>query len=182
MDNYIQVFQIISDQLVFANTGVSFNTNFLEANVINIALLLSGLIYVLKQFLGSILLSRYDKVLFAIHESEERLEQANLRLAESEKQLEQTQIIIDQITQEAELTAQTVRESILKQGESDIERLTFASKASISAAEYQVRQQIQQQITSLAIQKVHTQLQEQMTISMQEKIINTNIMELGGQL
>lgn len=182
MDNYIQVFQIISDQLVFANTGVSFNTNFLEANVINIALLLSGLIYVLKQFLGSILLSRYDKVLFAIHESEERLEQANLRLAESEKQLEQTQIIIDQITQEAELTAQTVRESILKQGESDIERLTLASKASISAAEYQVRQQIQQQITSLAIQKVHTQLQEQMTISMQEKIINTNIMELGGQL
>lgn len=178
----IQVFKFISDQLILTNAGVSFNTNFLEANVINIALLLSGLIYVLKQFLGSILLSRYEKVLFAINESEERLEQANLRLAESEKQLEQTQIIINEIIKEAELTAKTVRESILKQGQADIERLTVASKTSISAAEYQVRQQIQQQITSLAIQKVNTQLQEQMTISMQEKIINANILALGGQL
>lgn len=182
MDSNIQVFKLISDQLIFSNAGISLNTNFLEANVINIVLLLSGLIYVLKQFLGSILVSRQEKVLFAINESEERLEQANLRLVESEKQLEQTQIIINEIIQEAESTAQKVRESILKQGQLDIKRLTVASKASIAAAEYQVRQQIQQQITSLAIQKVNMQLEEQMTVSMQEKIINTSIMELGGQI
>nr|QCI04990.1 ATP synthase CF0 subunit I [Callithamnion tetricum] len=182
MDSNIQVFKFISDQLIFSDANVSLNTNFLEANVINIVLLLSGLIYILKQFLGSILISRYEKVLFAINESEERLEQANLRLIESEKQLEQTQIIINEIIQEAELTAKKVRESLLKQGQSDIERLTLASKASIAASEYQVRQQIQQQIISLAIQKVNIQLQEQMTNSMQEKIINNNIMQLGGQL
>ena len=178
----MQVFKLISDQLIFTDAGISLNTNFLEANVINIVLLLSGLIYVLKQFLGSILVSRQEKVLFAINESEERLEQANLRLLESEKQLEQTQIIINEIVQEAESTAHKVRESILKQGQLDIERLTAASKASIGAAEYQVRQQIQQQITSLAIQKVNMQLEEQMTVSMQEQIINTSIIELGGPI
>lgn len=176
MENSIQIFKFISD------TGISLNTNFLEANVINIVLLLSGLIYVLKQFLGSILTIRYEKVLFAINESEERLEQANIRLKESEKQLAQTQLIINEIIEEAELTAQKVRDSILQQGQLDIERLTTTSKDSIASAEYQIRQQIQKQIISLAIQKVNVQLQKQMTVYMQEKIIDNNIQQLGGRI
>nr|QCI09066.1 ATP synthase CF0 subunit I [Inkyuleea mariana] len=180
MENTIQIFKIVSEQ--YAHTGISFNSNFLEANVINITLLLLGLIYVLKQFLGSILVIRQEKVLFAINESEERLQQANIRLAESEKQLAQTQIVIGQIISEAELTAQKVRESILQQGKSDIERLTLSGKASISSAENQVREQIQQQITALAINKVSIELQNQVTANMKAKIIDNNIMQLGDKV
>nr|YP_009296197.1 ATP synthase CFO B chain subunit I [Sebdenia flabellata]AOM65132.1 ATP synthase CFO B chain subunit I [Sebdenia flabellata] len=178
MEDIMQIFQIFSighDQQV-----VSFNTDFLEANVINITLLLCGLIYVLKQFLGSILINRQEKVLFSIQEAEERLQQANTRLVESEKQLAQTQIVVSQIIKEAELTAQKVRQSILDQGKSDIERLTIASKASIVTAEQQIRQQIQQQVTALAIIRVTSQLQNQVTASMQAKIIDINIAKLGS--
>lgn len=160
----------------------SFNPNFLEANVINIIILLSGLIYVLKKFLGSILSIRQERVLSAIQESEERLQQARARLMEAEKQLAQTQVIINQIIREAEGTAQKVRESILAQGKSDIERLTIAGKASISTAEYQVKQQIQHQITSLAINRVTSELQNQVTPSMQAAIIDSSIAQLGGKL
>lgn len=180
MEYTIQIFKIFAEH--YSQEGVKFNFDFLEANVINILLLLSGLIYVLKQFLGSILLSRYEKVLSAIQESEERLKQANVRLVESEKQLAQTQIIISHIVEEAELTAQKVHQSILDQGKSDIDRLIIASKASISTAENQVRQQIQQQITALAISRVTAQLRSQVTASMQTKIIDSSIMELGGHL
>nr|YP_009391847.1 ATP synthase CF0 subunit I [Acrosorium ciliolatum]ARW59991.1 ATP synthase CF0 subunit I [Acrosorium ciliolatum] len=176
----MHIFQFLGQE--YTNTGISFNTDFLEANVLNILLLLSGLIYVLKQFLGSILSIRQEKVLFAIRESEERLEQANIRLNEAEKQLAQTQIIINQIIEEAELTAQRVRQSILEQGKYDIEKLTLSSKVSIKSAENQVRQQIRQQITALAISKVSIQLQNQMTPAIQMKIIDNSIIQLKGDI
>nr|YP_009391641.1 ATP synthase CF0 subunit I [Laurenciella marilzae]ARW59785.1 ATP synthase CF0 subunit I [Laurenciella marilzae] len=176
----MHIFQLLSQQS--ENIGISFNSNFLEANVINISFLLFGLVYVLRKFLGSILIQRQNKVLFAIRECEERLEQANIRLDEAEKQLAQTQIIINQIIEEAENTAKKVRQSILEQGKSDIDKLTLSSKASVKFAETQVRLQIQQQITALAIKKVSIELQSQMTSVMQTQIIDRNIIQLEGKI
>lgn len=176
----MKIFNVISESVVSSGFGLNFN--FLEANVFNITLLLAGLIYVLKNFLGSVLNDRQNKVLFAIRESEERLEQANIRLAEAEKQLTQTQIIINQIINEAEETAKKVRESILDQGKSDIEKLTQSSKISVKFAENQVKLQIQQQITTLAIQKVTSQLKKEMNPIIQSKIIDQNIMQLEGKI
>nr|YP_009392046.1 ATP synthase CF0 subunit I [Periphykon beckeri]ARW60394.1 ATP synthase CF0 subunit I [Periphykon beckeri] len=176
----MEIFEIVSQELFCK--GISFNSNFLEANVLNILLLLTGLIYVLKNFLGSILIDRQSKVLFAINESEERLKQANIRLNEAEKQLAQTQIIINQIINEAEVTAKKVRESILEQGKSDIEKLTKSSKLGIKFAENQVKLQIQQQITTLAIKKVSVDLKSQMNTAMQDKIIDKGIMQLKGKI
>nr|YP_009394118.1 ATP synthase CF0 subunit I [Rhodomela confervoides]ARW62680.1 ATP synthase CF0 subunit I [Rhodomela confervoides] len=176
----MKIFEIISQESLYA--GIGFNTNFLEANVLNILLLLSGLIYVLRKFLGSILSDRQSKVLFAIRESEERLEQANIRLIEAEKQLAQTQLIINQIIQEAEITAKKVRQSILEQGKSDIDKLIVSSKVSVKFAETQVRLQIQQQITFLAIKKVGVQLRSQMTSNMQANLIDQNIIKLEGKM
>ncbi len=176
----MKTFEIISQSLLY--TGIQFNSNFLEANVINIFLLLSGLIYVLKKFLGSILTDRQNKVLLAINESEERLKQANIRLNEAEKQLAQTQIIIEQIINEAEATAKKVRESILEQGKLDIEKLTNSSKTSVKFAENQVRLQIQHQITALAIKKVTVDLKSQMNSAMQSKLIDQGIMQLEGKI
>ena len=164
------------------NKGWGFNNDFLEANVINITLLFTGLVYVLKQFLGASLSSRQQKVLAAIEESEERLEKANIRLKESEKQFRQTEMVIKQIEEEAIITAEKVRNSILAQGKLDIERLTEAGKVSISIAERQVREQIQQQITSLAIRQVALELKEKMDITIQQKIIDENIIQLGDSL
>lgn len=178
--SYMKIFNVISENVV--GSGFSLNFNFLEANLINITLLLVGLIYVLKNFLGSVLNDRQSKVLFAIRESEERLEQANIRLAQAEKQLTQTQLIINQIINEAEETAKKVRESILDQGKLDIEKLTQSSKSSVKFAENQVKLQIQQQITTLAIQKVTAELKKQMNPIMHKKIIDQNMMQLEGKI
>nr|YP_009398445.1 ATP synthase CF0 subunit I [Lophocladia kuetzingii]ARW67631.1 ATP synthase CF0 subunit I [Lophocladia kuetzingii] len=176
----MQVVEMISQEK--ANLGISFNSDFLEANVLNISLLLAGLIYVLKNFLGSVLSARQNKVLFAIRESEERLEQANIRLDEAEKQIAQTQIIINQIIQEAESTAKRVKQTILEQGKLDIDKLTESSKTSVQFAENQVRLQIQQQITNLAINRVVNQLKSQITPSLQAQIIDKNIIQLEGKI
>lgn len=180
MDAYIVISNMLSQHT--ENKGFSLNTDFLEANVINIAILLFGLVYLLKQFLGALLEARRRKVLAAIQESEERLQKANVRLIESEKQFRQTTIVIGQIEQEAVLTAAKVRKSILEQGKLDIERLTEAGKSSIAIAEIQVREQIQQQIADLAVRQVASDLKKQMKLNVQARIIDENILQLGDKL
>jgi F-type H+-transporting ATPase subunit b len=162
--------------------GFGFNSNFLEANVINIAILLSGTIYLGKNFLTSALELRQQKVTEAIQEAEERLQQANSRLLDSEKQLAEAQSVIEKIKKEAETTARTVKETILAQGKVDIERMTNNGKSNIEQAELQIKKQIQQRIANLALDRVSTQLQDYMTPSLQSKVIDNNISELGGQL
>lgn len=68
--------------------GFSINTNILDTNIINLAILISALIYLGKEALGNILRNRQEKVFAAIQEAETKLEQANQRLKEAEKQLE----------------------------------------------------------------------------------------------
>lgn len=165
-----------------ATKGFGFNTNFLEANVLNIAILLSGVVYLGRNFLTSALEVRQQKVAEAIQEAEERLVQAKSRLLESEKQLTQAQAVIERIKREAEETARTVKENILAQGKLDIERLTNNGKASIEKAELQIKKQIQQRITDLAIQKVTVQLKEYMTPTLQSKVIDSSINNLGGKI
>ena len=177
MNINITVYSMIC--IYFASQDFSLNTDFLEANVINIVLLFSGLVYLLKQFLGALLLTRQKKVLAAIQEAEDRLQKASSRLVESEKQFKQTEIVMKQIEQEAMMTAAKVRQSILDQGRLDIERLTEAGKVSIGIAERQVREQIQQQITQLAIRQVSLDLKQQITHAIQCKIVDESIKQLG---
>jgi F-type H+-transporting ATPase subunit b len=162
--------------------GFGFNSNFLEANVLNIGLLLSGVVYLGRDFLTSALELRQQRVAEAIQEAEERLQQANTRLLDSEKQLTEAQSVIEKIKKEAETTARTVKETILAQGKVDIERLTNNGKSSIEQAEMQIKKQIQQRITDLAMERVSTQLQDYMTPSLQAKVVGNNIAQLGGQL
>jgi F-type H+-transporting ATPase subunit b len=177
---------IMSDFLFIAELssgkGWGFNPNFLEANVINIAILLYGVVYLGGNFLTSALESRQQKVAEAIQESEERLQQATARLTEAEKQLTEAQIVINQIKKEAETTARKVKETILAQGKLDIERLTNNGKSSIEKAEVQIKKQIQEHITNLAIERVSGQLKDYLTPNLQSKLIDTNISQLGGQL
>ena len=180
MVSLITTFNLISEQ--YQNKSWQLNFNFLETNVVNIIFLAGSLIYVLKKFLGAALIKRQEKVLLTIQEAENQLYQAKNRLTESEKQLTQSKTVIKQIQQEAITTAKRVRASILEQGKLDIQRLTNTSKSSIKIIEKQIRKQIQQQITSLAIKQVIIKLKEQMSTEMQLNLISQNISQLGDKL
>lgn len=176
MNDFLFIAELSSEK------GFGLNPNFLESNVINIAILLSGVVYLGRNFLTSALESRQQKVAEAIQESEERLQQANKRLVEAEKQLAEAKLVIEQIKKDAEVTARKVKETILAQGKLDIERLTNNGKSSIEKAEIQIRKQIQQHITNLAIQRVSGQMKSYLTSNLQSKLIDSNISQLGGQI
>jgi F-type H+-transporting ATPase subunit b len=158
---------------------VSLNTDIFETNVINIAILAGGLFYLLSGALSESLSERQQKILGAIQESEERLEEATTRLNESETQLAQAQMVIETIQTDAQKTAQQVKSSILTDGKAEIERLTAAAKAQIKTIESRVRKQISDYVATLALQRITTQLEGKLTSNLQEQIIDRNISKLA---
>nr|YP_010336958.1 ATP synthase CFO B subunit subunit I [Madagascaria erythrocladioides]UNJ16543.1 ATP synthase CFO B subunit subunit I [Madagascaria erythrocladioides] len=174
IESLVQIFTLISEHS--SDSGFGINTNIFETNVINIAMLVGIVIYLGKPFLTSTLQTRQEKVLVSIQEAEEKLEQANTRSNCYFKN------ILNKYNKDKISTANKVRESILEQGELDIERLAATGKASIANAENLIRKQIQQQIAALALKRVVLQLKGEMTSDMQSKIIDNNIRKLGGQL
>jgi F-type H+-transporting ATPase subunit b len=96
-----------------AEGGVSLNTDIFEANLINLLILGGALFYLLGGALSDSLSERKEKILGAIQESEERLQEATARLTESETQLAQAQMVIESIGKDATVTAQQVKSAIL---------------------------------------------------------------------
>jgi len=183
IENLLLIGSMVESEIASpASKGFGFNSNFLEANVINISILATGVFYLGNNFLPSALNLRQQKIIEAIQEAEERLKQATLRLAEAEKQMAHSKVIVEQIKKETEITARKVKEAILAQGKLDIERLTNSGKSNIEKAEVQIKKQIQQHITNLAIKKVTVQLKEIMTPALQSKFIDSNISHLGGTI
>jgi len=176
MDLLNQTLNSFSTQL---SLEVSLNTDIFEANLINIALLVGGLFYLLSGALSESLSERQQKILGAIQESEERLQEATAKLTESETQLAQAQVVIGSIQKDAEVTARQLKSTILTEGKTEIERLTATAKAQIVTIEARVRKQISEYVVTLALQRITMQLEGKLTSSLQQQIIDRNISKLA---
>ena len=177
MDLLNQTLNSFSTQI--SDGGVSLNTDIFEANLINLVLLDGGLFYLLSGALSESLSERQQKILGAIQESEEKLQEATTRLTEGETKLAQAQIVIESIGKDAEQTAVQVKSSILTDGKSEIERLTANAKTQITTIEARVRKQISDYVATLALQRITMQLEGKLNSSLQKQIIDRNISKLA---
>jgi F-type H+-transporting ATPase subunit b len=177
MDLLNQTLNSFSTQI--SDGGVSLNFDIFEANLINLTLLDGGLFYLLSGALSESLSERQQKILGAIQESEEKLQEATTRLTEGETKLAQAQIVIDSIQKESEQTAAQVKSSILTDGKTEIERLTANAKAQIVTIETRVRKQISDYVATLALQRITMQLEGKLNSSLQQQIIDRNISKLA---
>jgi F-type H+-transporting ATPase subunit b len=175
MDLLNQTLNSFSTQI----SDVSLNTDIFETNLINITILAGGLYYLLSGALSESLSERQQRILGSIQESEERLQEATIRLTESETQLAQAQIVIESIQKDAEVTANQVKSSILTDGKSEIERLTATAKAQIGTIEARVRKQIADYVATLALQRITMQLEGKLNKGLQQQIIDRNISKLA---
>lgn len=144
------------------------------------AILWFGLFTFLKDPLASSLSERKSKIQVAIQEAEEQLEQAKIRLAEAEKQSSQLSLVLDPIKKDAEISAKKLKDSVLAQGKSDIEAITLRAKNQIFSLESQIKEQIFSHVIDLALKRVQSQLETNLSQDMQIKIIDANISRLGG--
>jgi F-type H+-transporting ATPase subunit b len=177
MDLLNQTLNSFSTQI--ADGGVSLNVDIFEANIVNLVILDGGLFYLLSGALSESLSERQQKILGAIQESEEKLEEATTRLTEGETKLAQAQIVIESIQKEAEQRAAKVKSAILTDGKAEIERLTATAKTQIGTIETRVRKQISDYVATLALQRITMQLEGKLNLILQQQIIDRNISKLA---
>ena len=177
MDLLNQTLNSFSNQI--AEGGFALKFDIFEANLVNLTILVGGLYKLLSEALSESLSERQQKILGAIQESEEKLQEATTRLTEGETKLEQAQIVIDSIKKDAEQTAAQVKSTILTDGKAEIERLTATAKLQIGTIEARVRKQISDYVATLALQRITMQLEGKLNANLQQQIINRNISKLA---
>ncbi|WP_204106476.1 MULTISPECIES: F0F1 ATP synthase subunit B [Spirulina sp. CCY15215] len=163
-----------------AEHGFGLNFNFLEANIINLALLLGILVYYGGQAVGKILTERRAKIEAEIQEAEGRASKAAAELAGAQQKLAQAKEEAKQILATAEKTAQRVKEEILAQGNVEVERMRANASADVSSEQDKAIAQLRQRTVALAIERAEGQLKDRLDDSKQERLIDRCIGQLGG--
>jgi F-type H+-transporting ATPase subunit b len=168
--------------LLISEGSFGINTDILDTNVVNLALLIALLVYAGRDFLGSALDERQKEIIKGIQDAEKRLTEAESRYNEANKQLEQAQVIIKQIKQESELAKKNILESDCETASEELSRRFSSAAASLRLREQQILSDIKEQVSTLALKKVMAKLQNQLSTEEQSQLIDKGIARLGGQL
>ena len=96
-----------------AHLAVSFNPDIFETNIINITLLLGGIVYLGSSALSESLSERQEKIMGAIQEAEDRLQQAD-KTRITTLETENTSLKARVTTLESQLTSVLARLSALE--------------------------------------------------------------------
>ena len=178
MGNFEQIFTLIAE-----NRSITLNFDILETGVINIITLVAILVYVGRDFLGSILETRKNDIVTSVQDAEERLNEANTRLSEAQKQLTQATVIINEIKTETIVTKKALLQSDASQSKKDLTIRFNRALAAFRSKERQIFLEIKQQIIFLVLKR--TALQAQQAFGPKKRasaLINETINKLEGDL
>jgi len=136
MENFDQIFTLIAEN----NDNITLNLDILETGLINIIALIVILVYVGRDFLGSILETRKNDIVTSVQDAEERFNEANKRLNDAQKQLNQANVIINEIKNETIVTKKsfigrrcfTIKKRSYNTFYSSISYISFERTANIS--------------------------------------------------
>ena len=178
MENFDQIFILLAHE-----EGISLNFDILESGVVNITALVVILVYVGRDFLGSILEQRQNEIAKSVQDAEERLNEANKRLSDAEKQLTQAYIIIDEIKNETIEAKKLLLLSDASDSKKDLTTKFSRALATSQTKERQVFLEVKQQIIALVLKRAIARAQE--TFGSKQRataLINETINKLEGDL
>jgi F-type H+-transporting ATPase subunit b len=162
--------------------GFGLNTNIIETNLINIALLLGLLIFVVGGNLRQMLDDRYVQILNTVQEAEERLTQAKARLSESTTQWNQIRLVINDLKAQALKDQEKAASLEMNRAESDLTRRIEKATSVIQSREKRFLSETIQEISSLIFNQVIQKLQTEVTSEKHSFMIDKKIEQLGGKL
>jgi F-type H+-transporting ATPase subunit b len=147
--------------------GFGINTNLLETNVINLAVVIGVLVYFGGDVLTSILTNRQESILKSITDAEVRFQVAKTKAAE--------------IRAQGVVSAQQGAKTLLERAEEDITRLEETKQATIRVEEEKAVYQVCEQMSRLALSKAMTKVKTRLAkdSSLQRRVLDLNIALLG---
>lgn len=162
--------------------GFGLNLNILQTNLVNLAIVISILVYFGRNFLGKALADRKSEIETAIQEAEKRKQTAAAALADEQQKLAQAQTEAGKIRAEAEERAKATREAVLKQAQEDIERMKASAAQDLTSQQEKIVNELRQQIAAQALERAEAQLRSSLNEDNQRQLVDRSIATIGGDV
>jgi F-type H+-transporting ATPase subunit b len=174
------LFDSAAVHLLASHSGFGLNLNPFETNIINLAIVIAGLVYFLKGFLGGILERRRSTILTDLKDAEDRLATATTSLAAAQKDLAEAQVKAESIRAEGLSRAEGIRLESEKRTVEEMARMKQDSASDLDAEAARVNGQLRREAARLAIEKALAALPGKLDSKAQAKLIDQSIQSLGN--
>jgi len=155
---------LFSTSLMFAG-HFGFNTNILETNVLNLAVVLAIVITYVGDALRGLLANRKQTILNNFREADQRASEAQDRLNQARLQLEKAKTKADEISQQAIFTVDQEKKQILSQTQEDIKRLSVLQQETLKFEQQKAQNELAQKLVRLALHQVREKLNQRLNSS-----------------
>jgi F-type H+-transporting ATPase subunit b len=145
--------------LIFSGHGFGFNTNILETNVINLAVVIAVVVSVVGDAVRELLKNRKETIINNLRQAEDRANEALEKRNLAKAQLEEAQKRAGEIKEQGILAAEQEKTLCIKQAVEDANRVVQGKQDTIRLQQQKAIEQISQQIVALAIEQVRGKLQ-----------------------
>lgn len=162
-----------------SEAGFGLNTNILETNLINLAIVIGVLFFFGRKFLGNTLAERRSKIEEAIRDAETQQKEAAAALADAQQQLAQAQAEAERIRATAEENAQAAKAAILEASRQEVERMKETAVRDLNTEREKAIAELRQQVAAMAMQRVEAQLRERVDDYAQQHLIDRSIATIG---
>ena len=153
--------------------GFGFNTNLLETNILNLAVVLPLVFSLGKDTLTSILDTRREKILSSLRSADDRFKQAQLELDAAKSELALAAEKVKEIQSEGQKTMEALRLEETKRYEELHQRFDDLKEETVRLEEEKVVNTFRQQLISVAFEKAI----EGISVTSGPKIIVSNLSE-----
>jgi len=158
-----------------AEEGLSFNTNLLDTNLINLVVVIGVLVYFGKGVLTTILNNRKETILSTIRDAEERYQQATEKLNQARTRLEQAKAKAEEIRINGLLQIEREKQELIKAADEDCKRLEDSKNITISFEEQKAIVQVRQQVSRLAVKRALEIINSRLNMDLHARMIDYHI-------
>jgi len=168
--NYINIFASLAE-----NEGFGINTNLLETNVLNLAVVIGILFYFGKDLLLDTLKNRKEAILKSLQDSVEKKMEAVDNLNAAKLQFRKAEEKSEEIRSQGKTLAKQSADKFLDRVEDNVKRIEEAQFFTIRFEEEKAITEVCRKVSSSALQQALDKLIVSMNPSLQKKIFNRNI-------
>lgn len=158
--------------------GFRFNTNILETNIINLAVVIGIVISFVGDALRSLLENRKQTVLNTLREADQRAREAQEKLNKAQVQVEFCRKKAIEICEQAFILAQEQKYETYRQVKKDVARLEELKNETLNLQQQKALSQIYQQVIALSLTNVSGKLELSVDKKFHSSINNFNIVLL----
>lgn len=152
-----------------------FNTNILETNVLNLAVVLTVVVTYVGDALKGLLANRKQTILNNFQEADQRASEAQERLNQARLQLNQAQAKAKQIREQALVTIEQEKSQIIRQNQEDIKRLSLLQQETLQLEQQKAQNELAQKLVRLALHQVREKLTQRLNSSIHSAVNNFQI-------